>query len=65
MDCLLSYFILAIFAFAHLSSADLHVAGASLFHIANRLDINQNGCSLPTSISDLPSAPTGLTVTVH
>ena len=45
------------------------VAGSSLFDIANRLNINKNGCALPTTggtnVASAPSAPTGLTATVQ
>jgi parallel beta-helix repeat protein len=43
------------------------VAGASLFDIPNRLNINQNGCSLSGggNQASAPAAPTGLTAMVQ
>lgn len=43
------------------------VPGSSLFDIANRLNINQNGCTFPTgtNVATDPAAPTGLTATVQ
>ncbi len=43
------------------------VAGSSLFDIANRLNINQNGCSFPSvyGAATAVAAPTGLTATVN
>jgi hypothetical protein len=44
------------------------VAGTSLFDVANRFNINKNGCTLPdggTSVASAPAAPTGLTAVVQ
>jgi len=44
------------------------VAGTSLFDVANRFNINKNGCTLPdggTSVASAPAAPSGLTAVVQ